>query len=51
MRCKGLNTYAVLSPYITPTSIIMKRKKKAAVVKMTMIKNKIKITSHFRILK
>ena len=39
MRCKGLNTYAVLLPYITTTSIIMKRKKKAAVVKMRMIKN------------
>ena len=49
MGCKGVNTYAVLSPYITPTYIITKRNKKASRVKTRMIKMKIKITGDFKI--
>ena len=36
MGCKVRNNYSILSPYITPTSVLMKRKKKAARVKMSM---------------
>ena len=39
MGCKGGNNYAVLSPYITPTSILMKRKTKAVKANKRMIKN------------
>ena len=39
MVSKGGNTYAVLSPYIIPTSILINMKKKKARVKMRMIRN------------
>ena len=51
MGCKGGNTYAVLSPYTTPNYILMNMEKNAERVNMRMVKNKIKITSNFNILK
>ena len=39
MGCKYGNNYAVLSPYITPTYILIKRKKKVARLKIRIIKN------------
>ena len=51
MRCKGGNTSAVLSPYITPTYILTKRKNKSLIVKTRMVKTKNKITGNLKILK
>ena len=39
MKYKGGKNYAVLSLYITPTTILMNRKNEAERVKKNMIKN------------
>ena len=49
MGYKVGNTYTNLSPYATPTYIVMNRNKNSESVKMRVIKIKIKVRGNFKI--
>ena len=51
MGCKGGNTYAVVSPYMIPTSILIKSNNNSSILKIRMIIMQIKITVNFKKIK